>query len=917
MSEEKNTDFKNLPDGFNEKAERGLSDTQAPAYDVINERIEKTKAAMSENAERAKKNAAARLARLEYGGEYRQKLTALENKKAKEEKARREAEEENSRIETKRERERQIEEFRLREQEEARQRALRSEMIISDFDKPDKDAAENLASTAPVSENSDNQEQLEKEDKLCSEAENAIGEQGTSESDSLTAESLSDLSEQTQKNDAYANIDEENTRIILNIDPNKKMKKASAEVGDDNVLRIEMQNIGTAGAASTYVNNGIHLSCVSNPPFIPHGEPQRILYSEKENTSEKIRRADIAYGNYSEELRMLEEQENYYTAAAQSVKERRMIYEASAGTGEYPESMYSISEEYPDYDVQNFGESEGLDEYARLELERRALGASEFDIDGRDLRIYEEALYNKNAADENYRYDDVKATSDFEASSENMPEGRRASIPEYDFGTPVHGAYTKKELVRKLNKYYKEKTALEKRLRKISKEQESATMRKNAALIITKISIMKEIIELTIESVLACIYAKSKAYLDKQTGILEGCVAVYNGYCDEYELLVGRALPKIPETMPYEAAQGHITAPLPNIYYSGDDEASPDGVYDDFLEEESKRKFTDEYEFDTQKDIEDILADDRLNFETEAELRRKKKSRAERTTAAKKAIERDILVLGLRNEHRVYEYEAKRDLLASSFDVNKNDKAKTLKDIDKKIDKERNLMKKAVKLERDDNARYYALFIDENLPLKARKRSKTERLNALKMRLEVLLSEREAVNERLISLYGGSGKRNYSAKINRKAAAVRRKHAAKVYRENKKTARKIEKMKAPLDMKEKAFSLLNKKIECAATIEEKIYRLNKIKPKGDARREMIADIKSMKSAIKQSDSNLKFLMKKMKKHEERYIADRNWAILWLSIAIFTIAGIAVWYFCGAAVKNYFTELYRVFTGQGG
>ncbi len=870
------------------------------------ERIERARALMNRNTEEAKRAADERLAKMEYGGEYRQRLAARENKRAEEEAARR-AQEEAEAIRSREEaRKRAIEEFRRREAEEARKRALDSEKMLSSFDKSKREE--------PASEKPETEKPAGEPDKTPDITAGAHGQKPEAQ-----YEPIAKAPEKAPKSPTSSNINEKDGRILLNINPAGRTPEKTVRTTDDGYLHIGASSIPTAGAAPYNVNRSVQ-NMPSDNLYAPIGAPRKAPENYAPNTEEQLRGVEIARGEYQEELRLLRETEALYNEAAYRLREQRQAYNEYNTAPEYPDSepyrtpSYDLTEEQALYVP--IGRKGGKEKGSLSD-------AQYYGLDDRDIKLYEESLRKKQYTPEPAGYGGNLSVPDYGAPDFNSPDyGAPDYIPpvddnfdtsDYDFENDEYIAiYAKAELPKALNKYHKKRASLEKELRSVAKEQGTATLQKNALLIIKKIGIQKEITEITIEAVMACIYAKARSAKEKQRRILENNVAIYNGFCDEYEMLVGKPLPKLSKTMADEVAAGQMTAPIPNIYYPSDSEAlllKKEKRVDDLkLAEEANRSYKDSG-FDGERAIERIIAAEDLQFETESEAEIRGREAAEKTGAVKRAIERDILLIGLRNEHRLTEYETKRDMIVHSFGTDRSGRDARISEYDKLLAKEKGLLKKSIKLERDDNSRYYALLLDGGMTMKVRRRARADRLDALKMRLEVLLSEREELNESLIALYGGSGKKAASAKLNRKAAAVRRKYAKITYRRQKSLARTIEKTKAPLDMKEKAYALLNKKTESIATIEENTYKLKKLKPRGAAKRELIADIKRSKTAIRRADSDLKFLMKRMKKREQHYIADRNWAILWIVILILIGAGAAVWLQYGDLIAAYFSAFF--------
>ena len=180
------------------------------------------------------------------------------------------------------------------------------------------------------------------------------------------------------------------------------------------------------------------------------------------------------------------------------------------------------------------------------------------------------------------------------------------------------------------------------------------------------------------------------------------------------------------------------------------------------------------------------------------------------------------------------------------------------------------------------------------------------------MRLDILLSERQVINDELIALYGGVDKKLTYAKINRKAAAVRRKRAKSAARSQRQLAEKMKKYRAPDEMKEKALSLLNEKTRAIAEIEETKYKINALRPRGKALKEMYRKIKTEKKKIRRINDDIKFVMKKLRRHEARFLDDMQWAITLISIAAVIIACIGAYTFHGEEIKAFLFDFYNRF-----
>ena len=921
-----------LVDKANKDAGERISERERSAREAELEsekRLADAKAKIAENAAQAERLAEERIARMEYSGEYRQRLMARENKRAAEEKRRREeAEKEADRIKAE-ERAREIEEFIRLEKEAAIRRAKKSEeMISSSAQKIENEEDHKPLGTLEIQEEK-TEEPIYSES--CEQAqENIHDENVTPDSDGVT-----------QDSDNIPEDKAEDGKILLVINPGGAEQKKD----DDDSAVI---HIGGAQYASV-----MHAPYVLNH-HLPEQTDRELIEAEKRHAELKLAAVSKAAGVYMDEIRLLEEEELRYNREIEEIQARRIEYAEhreymgvtdDALTKDACVPEYALNDElaqsYDEFSDSRFM-SERLsteDELARYEKyksqelgyaeqaqlsEQRPMGAEGLaggfvepapippeyaDYTPEISAAYDSKRFDGHNPEELARYEESLEAKQLSDTEEEVPEEHllRYHLDNTD-------GFAKVALIKKLSDYRKSERTLTKKIKRISAKQNSVSHEEKTALIVEKIGVRKEITELSVEALTACVYARAKFKAITYKRILLSNIKAYNAACDEYEAHTGRPLAHISEQMANEVAEGRISDPIPNVYYYGNESYSlkeTDGIS---LEDETAHRLSKESAIE-ESELHRLLSENYTEDFTRSELRERDKRSAEKMSAIKRATERDLLLVGLRQDYRLARFEAERDMLAHSFSTNKKQKSKRLAALEHKIDKIRRDTKRALKLERDDNSRYYMLLAMDGEKEKTKKRANRERLNALKMRLEVLLSEREEINERLIALYGGTDKKLTKTKINRKAGGVRKKHARAMYRKQRSLADRIDRIKAPLDMKEKAYALLNKKTACVATIEESYYKLRRLKPEGRAKRELLTDIKRAKSSMKTVDADVKFLIKKMKRHQTRREEDRRWGKFLVFLVLLLAAAIALWYFFADDVTAYFTELFDKLGGR--
>ncbi len=519
---------------------------------------------------------------------------------------------------------------------------------------------------------------------------------------------------------------------------------------------------------------------------------------------------------------------------------------------------------------------------------------------------YERSLNNKNAQ-ETIPAAPVKTVKSERAEEEDHSEYEEHR--EFSYHGETLDLFAKSRLSKRLNKFYKDEYSLKKKKARLATDQKKASPEENVSIIVKKIAIEKELCEMAADALGACVYVGVKARTGKHKKILEFHIDEYNDLCDEYETATGRSLQRLDYEIVDEVLEGKLFRPIQNVYYHGMEEDTYRSSLTEETELENRLRAELGY---VSEEFEKHLSGDGVIEYTESERRTMQQRRSERMSAVKRAAERDVLLVTLRTENRVSELEARRDVIMNSFGTNKRDKTREIREIDKRIDRIKREERRAAKLEREDNSRYYFLAALDSANEKVKKGARRERLEALRLRLDVLLSERESINERLIALYGGSDRRLSVAKISRKAGSVRRKAAKNMYKRQSELASKIDRFKAPLDMKERAYEMLNKRIAYAAEYEECRYKLRKMNGGGRANAELIRRMKAAKNSLASSEREIKYMIKKLKKQEERYRSEREWAGMMIFLGVMTVACVFAWSLFGDDILNYFNKWIEYF-----
>ena len=312
------------------------------------------------------------------------------------------------------------------------------------------------------------------------------------------------------------------------------------------------------------------------------------------------------------------------------------------------------------------------------------------------------------------------------------------------------------------------------------------------------------------------------------------------------------------------------------------------------------------------------VADEHIRFLRESERLEKEKERAEsgkridtgngdsteKAARGRAFAEKSAQVVGARMEYTVDEGERKLEMELLNFSDYSYAEERVQRKRVRTLSKMKRSVRKAKKQEKDATLRYYLIASGVREPSK--KKVNTEKLDLVMVKLCEALSRREAIDNRLIELYRGAATKS-EAKKNMRAQKLRYKVAKEVHRSLKRKNKRLEKLHAPRDLKNKVRELFNKKIEAHSTLAYSKYILKEKRPKAMAKAELKKDIARSKEALRYVDKDIRRLMKRAEKHNERHKDDISWAI-WLIGSVIVVAVLGVcWYFFGDNIKGLFSK----------
>ena len=224
----------------------------------------------------------------------------------------------------------------------------------------------------------------------------------------------------------------------------------------------------------------------------------------------------------------------------------------------------------------------------------------------------------------------------------------------------------------------------------------------------------------------------------------------------------------------------------------------------------------------------------------------------------------------------------------------------------KRLNSERKRLYKAIRLEKQDNKRYYDFLKLDLASLKLPEDADRQKLLQMRRRLVELLLMRDEYNQRLLEVYTGS--KNGGRMRSDGVYAAEYKARKKAYRKHRRLAKVIAVNRVNSDDKRMLFALMDESITLHGRRAAMIYLLTKEKVRGGAKREALAEKKAAERALKKNRKTLerveaKTVVEARKKHRRRRAMIWGWSALIVLAAL----GFFIWIFHDA-IGNLFLRL---------
>lgn len=271
-------------------------------------------------------------------------------------------------------------------------------------------------------------------------------------------------------------------------------------------------------------------------------------------------------------------------------------------------------------------------------------------------------------------------------------------------------------------------------------------------------------------------------------------------------------------------------------------------------------------------------------------------------------IEENVRLVELRMLYEAEMLKNRHKMLKYRFSLDENEIYLSRRNAEREVNRRLSKIAAAKRYERAANRRYY-LAAEDRCVGKMKKRAKNAALiESLGRRLDFLLTERASINRRLVELYTGSvidSQRPVQDKGRRRAIVK----ARRVYKSQRPLAKRVLRLKAPEQLREKIIKLMNEKTEAYANIEYLESRLKKERPSRAVRVSIKRQIKQEKKKIRYANYDIKLFVKKAEKHNTVFYENGK-QLAWIFGVMAAIAvGIGIYLAYGDAIGSFFSSLF--------
>ncbi len=233
-------------------------------------------------------------------------------------------------------------------------------------------------------------------------------------------------------------------------------------------------------------------------------------------------------------------------------------------------------------------------------------------------------------------------------------------------------------------------------------------------------------------------------------------------------------------------------------------------------------------------------------------------------------VEENVKVVEMRMLYEIATFKIRHQMSKLSFSLSLDREYNNERELYRAVNRRISKMRGAMRLERQSNRRYYLVAADRCMGEPRKREKNRARIESIRRRMDFLLTERKMINDRLIALYTGDfgdEKEALAEKIGKRALRV----ARRVYRSMKKLAKRVKRMHAPDELREKILTLMNERIAEYSRRTQLEESQRRAKPKGEVRRRMKRELRESRERIKYIERDLRDFVKRAERHNTTYL----------------------------------------------
>lgn len=469
---------------------------------------------------------------------------------------------------------------------------------------------------------------------------------------------------------------------------------------------------------------------------------------------------------------------------------------------------------------------------------------------------------------------------------ENMPVVSEAFVKVAEGDSIFSGTViTKGKLPEYLHKIKLADKAYEKEAKKLASKSAALAGADLAVNLLDIIAIRRKALIMHIEGLLAVVSIDKKRTQRKYAYQLSLAISKYNSAVSEYMASGDTRLASVSTDLPNEIMNSTVVPTVPYVTYTFGapvlSEAAPSKAQ--LKEQRREARRLDKIVTQDMKRLHALVdkATDRRLTAISASF-----EPAKLFANAEEQMKNDLRALIYRFDYLEMSYTNELALCRYRHALSSKDAKRGIREIKKNLKFVKKMQKKAIKLERLDNLRYYTALCTSPETCRAKKRADRDALAAMHARLSDMLAKRDAENLELIALYSqdrGISNRKFNKRLDEAELIA----AAKAFRRTKSDAKKIRKAKT-YDPKI-AIDKLNSLIAVTAELAKEELRQKKLKIKSVSFK---TKLRNMREEKKQLEADVRSYVKRAK--SGGWI--KTTLIVLLVLAIIGGAAFAVYYF---------------------